>query len=628
MSEEPFPDARFSTPEGELAPADSFDISHDPELLYDYIQSLKQHSESVEDSSAVSIYRKVSIFQHSMQYLEEFALYFTGYAQRRESFIQTLLTGYGHSFYDHIEQGKADTYLAEHDVEQNYSEVINRIFGYSQVDTFQRDDEEDYTGSITEGEEEIKDEKLAQLIDVSVESIKRRISKCANFYIRFSDIYNAVKHGTRVVPLPENKFRITLGTADGEDTIEPVEDYAMFLCKDKLQQPYAVYHPIDVLSNHALSVVELIHGMFVPMKQVSEAQIRGEDTFRTASFESTECGGDTLSYATIWNQSSAFVLPVEQAANYESTVRSREIAVNITQNGSTTEVRTRLDNEPSDEYPIMTSLVVGGTNDLKPDYLLNFSGTIHFATLDVKQYRDLLKAEEKMRSGSYELNFLDDRSGDVVISDTLEEPLFPDIPELLSDEISLLLFRLQMASERRIPVPVKFNDEQEEILEDQVGESLSSEGTETILSQLEDADSNRYLSLFFVWVDEDGNASELEHVTTQEDGGMRVMCYDGSEDGDSDEGPDSDHGQQLKLSQAFTFEIGLDDLSKTEFVELARREGTTVTDLLAQTSPVLPDSDFSQEQLIRVEATETSSDLWHTTESLYVSLPKSAAPCK
>ncbi|MFC6838377.1 hypothetical protein [Halomarina ordinaria] len=626
MSEKPFPDARFSTPEGELASADLFDISHDPELLHDYIQSLKQHSESTDDGSAVSIYRKVSIFQQSMQYLEEFALYFTGYAQRRESFIQTLLTGYGHSFYDHIEQGKTDTYLVEHDVEQNYTEVINRIFGYSQVDTFQRDDDEDYTGSIAGEEEEVKDEKLAELIDVSVKSIKRRISKCANFYIRFSDIYNAVKHGTRVVPLPENEFRITLETADGEETIEPVEDYAMFLCKDELQQPYAVYHPIDVLSNHALSIVELIHEMFVPMKQVSEAQIHGEDKFRTASFESAEGSGNTLSYATIWNRSSAFVLPADQAANYESAARSRDIAVNITQDGSTTEVRTELDDQPSDEYPVMTSLVVSGTSGLKPDYLLNFSGTIHFETLDVKQHWDLLKADERMRSGRYELNFVDDRSGDVVISDTLEEPLFPDLPELLSDEISLLLFRLQMAAERRIPVPVKLNEEQEEILEGKVGESLNSGGAETILSQLEDVDSSRYLNLFFVWVDEDGDVSELEHVTTQEDGSIRVMCYEGSEDRDSGEGPDSDQGEQMELSQVDTFEIGLSDLSKTEFVEFARREDTTVTDLLSQTSPVLPDSDFSPDQLLRVEPTQTSSDLWQTTESLYVYLPRSASP--
>ena len=623
MSKDPFPDAIFSTPGGELAPADSFDVSHDPELLYKYIQSLKQHSESADDGSAVSIYRKVSIFQHSMQYLEEFALYFTGYAQRRESFIQTLLTEYGHSFYDHVQKGEADTYLAEHDVEENYTEVINRIFGYSQANSFQRDDDEDYTGSIAGEEGEIDDEKLTEIIEVSVESIKRQISNCANFYTRFSDVYNAVKHGTRVVPLPENEFRITLATRDGEETVEPVENYAMFLCKDKLQQPYAVYHPIEVLSNHALSIVELVHEMFVPMKQVSEAQIRGENEFRTASFESTEGSGNTVSYATIWNQSSAFVLPADQSTNYESTVRSREIAVNITQSGNMTEIRTELDEQPSDEYPIMTSLVVGGTNDLKPDYLLNVSGTIHFETLDIKQYRDLLNAEERMRSGSYELNFVDDRSADVVISATLEEPLFPDIPELLSDEISLLLFRVQMASQRRVPLPVKLNEEQEEILQRHVGESLDGEMAEAILSELEEIDSSRYLNLFIAWMDEEGNATELEHVKTQEDGSIRVRCYEGREDGDED--PDFEQGEQLQLNQVFTFEIGLDDLSKSDFVAFARRDDTTITELLSQTSPLPPDSDFPQDQLFRVEATETSSDLWQTTVSLYVYLPKSAS---
>ncbi|MFB6185510.1 MAG: hypothetical protein ABEI86_01410, partial [Halobacteriaceae archaeon] len=64
---------------------------------------------------------------------------------------------------------------------------------------------------------------------MSLETIKTHLREIAEFFLRFEEPYNAIKHGNRVTPLTNHSF--TLEGPDGEIEVEINESYVSFLCK-------------------------------------------------------------------------------------------------------------------------------------------------------------------------------------------------------------------------------------------------------------------------------------------------------------------------------------------------------------------------------------------------------------
>lgn len=204
MTDESMEGVKFS-PGSETRTAGEFvNTTHDPDILYYYIQDAHEKAKTGIDIDAkgkeekVRIHSQIEVFQSSIQYVEAFGIYLLSYIKGREDLIENLIQTRPKQlrlFFESLQNGTENEFFQRHDIDKDYRDTLEKLFGYAFFDNIEDD--------------EASEEKVEDAIDQSIDVLDTNIRRIGEFYLYFQEVYNAVKHGNRV-PKAGIHYRLSL----------------------------------------------------------------------------------------------------------------------------------------------------------------------------------------------------------------------------------------------------------------------------------------------------------------------------------------------------------------------------------------------------------------------------------
>ncbi|WP_128476527.1 CBM20 domain-containing protein [Halorussus pelagicus] len=453
MTDSPLEGVEFSSGSETRTAGEFVDTTHDPDLLYYYIQDAYQKAEAGVDIDAdgkeeeVRIHSQIEVFQSSIQYVEAFGIYLLSYIKGREDLLENLIQTRPkqlRSFFESLNDGTEDEFFHRHDINEDYRDTLERLFGYVFIDNIEDD--------------EVSEEEVEEAIDQSIDVLDTNIRRIGEFYLYFHEVYNAVKHGNRALPQAENSFTLSHGNEE-ETSVDLDMDFVVFICKNDQGQPYLVTIPIEYLIDHSLQIVEKVHRVFNYLKRVSNAATT-EEPVDLSFFRFKETDDDPeQEWLTATHQSGVIILPKIEELEELQVPRELTFPARIEVNHRTLYIKTRFDEEPSDEFPLLITILQKGLVGLSPQPILGLDFDIDIADLDVLQYHELLKLEEVEleEDGVAEIIVYDEQADEEIDTGHPEDLGYEPAEEkpLPKEEIEQLAL-LQKISGERIPVPLPF----------------------------------------------------------------------------------------------------------------------------------------------------------------------------
>ncbi|MCF2206769.1 hypothetical protein KI372_01405 [Halobacterium salinarum] len=518
MTDAPLEGHEFTTGEGEEhSPEEFVDLLHDPDILYyqikdSHVKAQKGLAVDAEDKSEkVQTFAKVEVFQSAIQYVEAFSIYLIAYLKGRENLIGDLTTTYPSDvadFYSALDEGRIEEWLEDEGIEDDYQTLLETVFGYLYLETVDHPEEG-----------ELDDEELQEKIEESTEVLDGEIRSIGEFYTIFHDIYNAVKHGNRVLPETENEFALTPSDEDGESIEAEVDmEFVLFVCKNHDSNPYTVLLPIDYLLEKTLSITETVHDLFNHLKEVSEAVIKEKD-FDISFFAYKETDGGSAGNDPDWihghHQSGIFILPrTEETTDFLSEPSEWTFSGRIELKGDELHVRTENEDEISDEFPIEVSVMEKGFKRMTPQPLMNFSMSFTINDLDASQYYELFKLQGFLKDNSLEgITVHDEQTGNTIPAGVPEDFPIPDLVELLEEERMKQVALLQKITQRHISVPLAVSEEQIEVIDEAIEADLDREDAFEFVNKLEKlGQSEQYTEVVVEKLDADKEVIESKYI--------------------------------------------------------------------------------------------------------------------
>lgn len=453
MTDDPLEGVEFSSGSETRTAGEFVDTTHDPDLLYYYIQDAYEKVEAGIDINAegkeeeVSIHSQIEVFQSSIQYVEAFGIYLLSYIKGREDLVENLIQirpKQLRSFFEGLQNGTEDEFFQRHDIDEDYRDTLERLFGYA------------FIGNIED--DEVSEEEVEEAIDQSIDVLDANIRRIGEFYLYFHEVYNAVKHGNRALPQAENSFTLSQG-GDEKTSVNLDMEFVVFICKNHQGQPYLVTIPIEYLINHSLQIVEKVHRVFKYLKRVSNAATT-EEPVDLSFFKFKESDDDPeQEWLTATHQSGVIILPKIEELEELQEPMELTFPARIEVDHRTLYIRTRFDEEPSDEYPFLITILQKGLVGLSPQPILGLDFDINIEELDVVQYHELLKLEELELEGDGvdEIIAYDEQADEEIDTGRPEDLGYEPAEEkpLPKEDIEQLAL-LQKISGERIPVPLPF----------------------------------------------------------------------------------------------------------------------------------------------------------------------------
>jgi len=487
----------FSGESGDRTPEEFIDLTHDPDILYYSILHAEEKLNSEIEIDAdgkedhVLVHAKVEIFQSVMQYVEAFSIYYLSYIKGREDLIEYLISTNPRevkTFYEKLRHDREGEYLDQHDIDSEYRDLMERLFGYYFMS--QEADDEDLQEIDLE---ESPFDSIEELIEFSAETLDGHIRTVGEFYLDFGNIYNAVKHGNRAIPQTEGAFQIY--PDDGED-VELGDDmeFVQFLCgysgNDK-RDAYLTTIPIDHLLEVSLNIADRVHRLFTYLRKISQAAIDDEREFSVPLFEPTESSVDSgQQWTKVWNQHSILILPVTEEVEelMADSEKNQTIACRLHLDDNRMVIETENDEEITDDYPIFATISQQGIVGLTPRPRVNIQADINLADLDVQQYYDLLELNDATAKGDITHAKLRDESvGEEFPLGELETMMdFSSIADPYDRELIKQLSIFQNVTETRIPAPMELIPAHREVIENWMGSDRETEDAEQAVSDLQD----------------------------------------------------------------------------------------------------------------------------------------------
>lgn len=441
---------------------------HDPESGYKYIQYLNNN---LDPKNEIHGYAQVDLFRATMQYTEEFLIYFLSYINTEGDFVEDLIRNQVRTFCEQFLGETPDEYFE--DASFQFRDQLKAVFGYNEILTTDN--------PASHFDDELEEDQIEDYVTQSIEHIRSQLTDICQFYINFIDMYNSIKHGNKFQIFPSPTMEI-----HGEYTYKPGQAFASFLCKRSSEadegQPYIVNYPLDRLIDRSLSTSEVTNSLFSYMNTVVKDQLE-ENPTRTKRFflskeaddeEGTEIvDDDTEDDGTIgvWNQDSKFVLPrTEELAEFVMDPVT-EVAVRLLVNNDTVHVETMSDSETSDKYPILGTI----SFDTRPGprLITEYTATFDFNLLqiDIKQYSELVKYCKKANNDDlYQIVIKFEDTG-VEVTESVDSLNPPNITAEIDDSVLESLALAQTISQMRLPLPPIFLEGQAEIIIDSVQNS-------------------------------------------------------------------------------------------------------------------------------------------------------------
>jgi len=471
----------------ELNPSEYVDAAHDPDILYASIRNLVSKLEtglSIDTEiaeSKVLIREKVEVFQLTMQYAEAFGLYLLHQIHGDGALINNVTGTWPGDLRQDLYRVISSRGLPDPFPDTSGKDVrgvLEKVFGYglfTEVDRIEREGQP----------QDLDPDEIETLFDESISLIHSWLQRIARFYIGFGDLYNAAKHGDRVLPQPLVTY--TIGEDPSSDT-EEVEAgaCAMFLCAGASQTDYDfVMVPADWLVERSLDIARLVHKLFRHLKDLSHRRLREEEELTLPAYarEPTE-ESTPPQWARLRTDNHVMIVPKSDAlaglAPDGPLVTS--FRTKVSRRGNRLVLTSDLQEEPTRDYPFQAEVEIASAVGPRQ---LNIQGTIQtdLSQLDVcqaKELKDIADEEEEITQLVLEVEGEDT----TLVMDHYGTVDFPDVAEDLGARRLDVLAILQRHIVREpIPMPTWCSQQQLDILDE-----LVEEGTENLnKADLEDA---------------------------------------------------------------------------------------------------------------------------------------------
>jgi hypothetical protein len=476
---------------------------HDPDLLFYYIKqiySIKNFDSLVFDVpqnkqvSVISIYRS-EVFRATMQYIEEFAMYFIVYAESSNNIGKKLVnkrtTDEVKNFFQILVENNPDKFSHEKS-SISFKELIGKLFAY---DLF------------FNSEEYNKDQKkFSKLILESIDLIEKDLKSIADYYLEHLIVYNAIKHGTRAFPLT-----IQL---EGDDSGKKSE-VIIFICKDEDGEPKQVQLPVDLLVNEAFEIAKNTNNIFKVLRNTIIDNLNKTQTRRVSFFKNSPSGESEKKYLKFVNAGDVYFIPLFYKLNdYGKNNFNKTIAIKIALKNKKVQFHTKYDEKISAEYPILMNSSLRLSDGLSANHINDFNLKSNFFSMSIEHYIALKKIYDLQKKGVLKLLWInDDTNIETKISNI--NFVFPTVPAFYNEKIIKLLYRLKMATGKFIPLPFRLSTQQNQIITDNIGKNFNKKDAELIISNLKSDDIKLgYINFKAKITDEKGNIIHSRYKRT------------------------------------------------------------------------------------------------------------------
>lgn len=485
--DDPFSQIEF--PKGDSAD-EYINKNHDPDLLYNHIKSLFEQIENKiiekdsEDSSDQIIYAKIDILRSTMQYAEEFGLYLASYIQEDRGMVDGLVNFDVSNLFEVYDDRAGDQLFPE----SVYEERLKDVFGYSEMEIEGAEERLDISG-----DNSLTDNEIQDLVSVSVNGVKAEIRSIALFYLEFRDLYNAIKHGTRV--FPQDYVETTFSWMDEELIVD--QPYIVAFCKKSSDyangEMYLLHYPVDRMVSRSLYILERINRLFTYLrdihrdkanrepkqrrafylsddeaegKQIPDFMIEQGTTVQDSETQKSESLNLADDYVEGWNDNAKFILPVSDNTENLIPDNLNRFSVRFKVSGSSLVVSTEFDEGVSEDYPISVSYDRDSSSGarLRIADLLNFNAS--FSDIDFKQQDNLIKIEDAIDNNGIDSVEIDIKHENESIKYTkIGNWNFNGGSPGFDKDIISFVARLQKITDQFIPIPGRILEDQMELLQ-------------------------------------------------------------------------------------------------------------------------------------------------------------------
>lgn len=596
-----FEESEFNTG-GSSASADQyFESRHDPTLGWTHIQkSLASldagldEFDTIERRENAKIYANVAVFRETMQYVEEFGIYlysrldpdvdfieaFTG---TRPDNVKKIFTTIRDDGFEEVTQEYAD---------KSADEWLKRQLGYYAIEQ----DDMTLTDLLDEDTELVVD-SVDDAIAQSLSSAKRKLEDISRFFLQFDEAYNAVKHGTRVIPMSD--FHAELETGNDKAQINIDEPFVRFLAKESGEQssgqPFTFIAPVEMLRKQSVEVANIAHDLYTHIYAMDQAAKESERNNSSVTLHPNFYGvasdgeeGPSFQMKDIRNSDATIWIP---EAEFPDSFEERsgpitgQIAVAFEKHGDDLVVKTKGDSSVSYDYPISME----GTFTNNPEALI---GVLSRHTYQFKLWQlpiwQLLELLDLKNSGSFDRVKIEIVDQEESVTQHLNEPIeTPDIPEpTILDELEFM-HRVSRATDTELYVPITVNEEALETIQNYRDVDLTKETAEECLDRVQEATEEVVVTRPIVAILDLAQPTEHGYESVQQtdldvfEGGLIMEWDDEAEDAKFSIVPGSDDRYELDPETAVVnLGLGQIQLDSDDVYQRICQDGVeAVTDL-------------------------------------------------
>ncbi|MGQ3414483.1 hypothetical protein ACT4ML_19870 [Natrinema sp. LN54] len=509
--------SEFGGKQGELDADRYFEDLHSPELGYAHIQksiaSLETGLNAIDDElmrKQAGVYAYVSVFRDTMQYAEEFGIYLYSKLDDETDFVDALTRTDTHqtkSLFKMLSRENYDEIVAQHSSKDiSFNTWIAKQFGYDKTLTKMKDVP---LSELYDGDEKLLTKRTDKAVEHSIQRVKQKMTRIAEFFLRFDEPYNAVKHGNRVMPtLSLDASFEGFGERVNVDSDEP---FVTFLCKTSGEirqgKRYTFTVPARILQEASAHRANEIHSLYTQLYDVAQTKREAEDLTAQERREQTvdinfygihetDNDGGAFQFQSVENPDGAIWVPqkmIDEPLPVLSELSQNEFTAALEKEGDSLVIETNGDSDLSYENPIQIEAEFSNDPDRLIGSRANFNFNWHLLSLPLWQYREMVKLQDESPYTSVTLRHT---GVDEERTQKLDVPIeSPPVPEPDDRGLMKFIWRLGLAADTEIYTPAYIPDSAYDVLESYRGQEITSEMAEECLDKLfkstEDEIANR-----------------------------------------------------------------------------------------------------------------------------------------
>lgn len=451
---------------------------HDPDTFYYLIaQSFKNIDNGIYDfvpeekrfNTNLMLY--LDVFRAIMQYIEEFGIYFLAYVDKSAD-LSTYIVKTNPRDVKSAFQKLIDNDHNEFAVDkgyQNYKDLLMQTFKINAI-------------SISIKRKEIYDNLI------------NGIDKIAWFFIYFQELYNAIKHGSRVFPQNYGRFDVFDENKRKLFSINIDESYFEAICKNSATgRLYVNIYPVNLLIHNSLNVLEDVNEIFNFLRKTNDYKKSSPFTYDVVD--------NIVRYRKVYTDQYSLFLP------------DSEELENITHDGQIGYARLLVRGtniyfylgEKSLEYPFKVEIGPDYGHTPRPGTQSNIK--INSSSyMDIEQFSNINKIRELSNLNQNMNVIFFDQDGKKLDKVKYGEIDPPFLQSRYNKDVIEFLVKLKKITGEIIPTPEFMSKKQENLIDSKMNERLSPTDAKAILTDLRLKNNKMDVASFIVKkIDPNGN---------------------------------------------------------------------------------------------------------------------------